>query len=64
MKPRLLNKKIISKLINKNKEVIDTITIDKNNMFFNFLIISFFILCVLFLIYRYLEKKKEKKNIS
>ena len=64
MKPKLLNKKIIKTYINKNKKNINIEYIDKNNIFFNFLIILFFILCILFLIYRYLEKKNNKKNIS
>jgi uncharacterized BrkB/YihY/UPF0761 family membrane protein len=64
MKPKLSNKKLISNFINKNNKIIDTKHIDKNNVFFNFLIILFFVLCILFLIYRYLEKKKDKKNIS
>jgi hypothetical protein len=64
MKPKLLNKKIIKTFINKNKKDINIEYIDKNNIFFNFLIILFFILCILFLIYRYLEKKNNKKNIS
>jgi len=64
MKPKLLNKKLISNFINKNKKDINIEYIDKNNIFFNFLIILFFVLCILFLIYRYLEKKNNKKNIS
>jgi uncharacterized BrkB/YihY/UPF0761 family membrane protein len=64
MKPKLSNKKLISNFINKNNKIIDTNHIDKNNIFFNFIIILFFVLCILFLIYRYLEKKKDKKNIS
>jgi len=64
MKPKLLNKKIIKTFINKNKKDINIEYIDKNNIFFNFLIILFFILCILFLIYRYLEKKNNKKNVS
>lgn len=62
MKPNLSNKKLIHHFINKNKNNIDTTIIDKNNIFFNFLIISFFILCILFLIYRYLEKNKHKET--
>lgn len=64
MKPMLSNKKLINSFINKNKRVINTTYNDENNVFFNFLIIIFFILCILFLIYRYLEKQKDKKNIS
>ena len=64
MKPKLLNKKIIKTFINKNKKDINIEYVDKNNIFFNFLIILFFILCILFLIYRYLEKKNNKKNVS
>ena len=59
MKPRLSNKKLITNFIDKNKEIINTIDVDKNNIFFNFLIISFFIVCILFLVFRYLEKKKD-----
>lgn len=64
MKPKLLNKKIIKTFINKDKKDINIEYIDKNNIFFNFLIILFFILCILFLIYRYLEKKNNNKNVS
>ena len=64
MKPKLLNKKIIKTLVNKNKKNINIEYVDKNNIFFNFLVILFFILCILFLIYRYLEKKNNKKNVS
>lgn len=64
MKPKLLNKKIIKTFINKNKKDINIEYIDKNNIFFNFLIILFFILCILFLLYRYLEKKNNNKNVS
>lgn len=64
MKPKLFNKKIIKTFINKNKKDINIDYIDKNNIFFNFLIILFFILCILFLIYRYLEKKNNNKNVS
>ena len=63
MKPKLLDKKIIKTFINKNKKGINIDYIDKDNIFFNFLIILFFILGILFLIYRYLEKKNNEKNV-
>ena len=64
MKPQLLNKTYITKIIDLNKKIINNNineiilnTNNKNNNFFNFLIISFFIFCILFLIYIYIEKK-------
>ena len=64
MKPELSNKNMLYNIIQKNnKKNIDN-NINKNNLFFNFLICAFFIICILFLIFRYLEKKKNKKNID
>ena len=60
MKPNLVNKSNILKIIsNINKEPINN---DKNIIFFNFLIIILFILGILFLIFRYLDKKKNLQN--
>lgn len=60
MKPNLINKNNILQIIKKNSEKCNTIDIDKNIIFFNFLIIILFIFGILFLIFRYLEKKKNK----
>jgi hypothetical protein len=60
MKPNLVNKSDILKIIsNINKEPVNN---DKNIIFFNFLIIILFILGILFLIFRYLDKKKKLQN--
>jgi len=56
MKPNLVNKNHILKMINNIRH--EPINNDKNIMFFNFLIIILFILGILFLIFRYLDKKK------
>jgi ABC-type lipoprotein release transport system permease subunit len=64
MKPNLVNKNLIYDYIEKKKEIIHNIKIEKNNIFFNFLIILFIIICILILVYRYLEKRKNKENIS
>lgn len=65
IKPSLLNKKSIIKLIkesNINKSNIEisneTSIISQKNIYFNILIILFFIIGILFLCYRYIEKKK------
>ena len=67
MKPNLINKNIIIKIFNKNEKVTETIkkkiNYENNSIYFNFLIILFFILFILFLIYRYLEKKNKNNNI-
>jgi hypothetical protein len=57
MKPNLVNKNIILKILNENIITKSPLKIEKNFLFFNFLIILLFILLILFLIYRYLEKK-------
>jgi ABC-type amino acid transport system permease subunit len=64
MKASLLNKNIVYEFINENKKIIKNTNNEKNILFFNFLLILFFIVCFLFLLFRYLEKKKDKKNIS
>jgi hypothetical protein len=58
MKPNLSDKHIISKLLEKNTH--DTALLNKQNdiLFFNFIFISFFVVCILFLIFRYIDKKK------
>lgn len=60
MKPNLVNKKNIIKIISNISQ--EPINNDKNIMFFNFLIIILFILGILFLIFRYLDKKKNNKE--
>jgi hypothetical protein len=56
MRPNLVNRKNIIKFINNIHQ--EPINNDKNIVFFNFLIIILFILGILFLIFRYLDKKK------
>jgi hypothetical protein len=58
MKPNLSDKHIISKLLEKNTH--DSALLNKQNdiLFFNFIFISFFIVCILFLIFRYIDKQK------
>ena len=60
MKPKLLDKDIIYKYIYKNRVLKSNECNDSNINFFNFLLISLFIIGILFLIYRYLDKKKDK----
>ena len=65
MKPELINKNYILDIINKNKVNKNSNIIIKNEsniIFFNFLIIVIIILGILFLFYRYIEKKKEIKK--
>jgi len=65
MKPNLINKNIILKILNTNNisnNIDKQVNIDKNNILFNFLIILLFIICLLFLIFRYLEKKNKCIN--
>jgi len=58
MKPNLSDKHIISKLLEKN--IYNSSLLNKQNdiLFFNFIFISFFIVCILFLIFRYIDKQK------
>jgi hypothetical protein len=66
MKPNLIDIKIVSDYVNKNKSIpiVDKINNNKNILFFNFLLIIFFIVCLVILLFRYFEKIKNKKNIS
>lgn len=60
MKPHLINKKIILEELEKDVILINnikSINFEKNNRFFNFVIILIFILIILFIINRYFEKK-------
>ena len=61
MKPNLTNKNSILKMININKENI-VINNNKNNIFFNCLILLIILIFILFLIFRYIEKKKNILN--
>ena len=70
MKPILTNKNKIYKIIqntintkNKNIKIKDN---DQNIIFFNFLLIIIFIIGIIFLVFRYYEKKKinKEKEIS
>ncbi len=68
MKPELSNKLMLHKIAYKNKQINIDIERNKNHIFFNFMVFIFFILCILFLAFRYLEKKNnildDKKNID
>lgn len=66
MKPILTNKNKIYKIIqntintkNKNIKIKDN---DQNIIFFNFLLIIIFIIGIIFLVFRYYEKKKINKE--
>ena len=64
VKPKLLNKELINNYIIKNiitkKDSKNISLCESNNNFFAFLFIVLLILGILFLIYRYLEKKNNK----
>lgn len=60
MKPELINKDIIKKMINPINLHNKLVSNNNNNIFYNFLIIISFIILILFLIFRYLEKKKQR----
>lgn len=64
MKPNLVNKSLIYDFVGKRNNMIINIKKEKNILFLNFIVILFFIFCGLILLYRYLEKKRNKKNIS
>lgn len=63
IKPNLINKDFIIKAMDKIQIDNNVINNDKNTIFFHFIIILFFILCILFLVFRFLEKNK-KNNIK
>jgi len=58
MKPNLSDKIIIENIIKKDYKNTIFIKNNENIVFFNFLFILFIIISILFLIFRYLEKKK------
>jgi preprotein translocase subunit SecG len=60
IKPDLLDQEMITKIISNKKKI--PISNENNIVFFHFLLIVFFILCILFLVYRYIEKNKRKNN--
>lgn len=66
MKPNLTNKakiyKLIKNKINSNSKIGKIIDNDKNIIFFNFLIIIIFVVGIIFLVFRYYEKKKINKE--
>lgn len=57
MKPNLVDKNIIQKMLDFNKKINNIDNIKENTIFFNFIVILLFIIFILFLIFRYLEKK-------
>jgi len=68
MKPNLTNKakiyKLIKNKIDSNNKIGKIIDNDKNIIFFNFLIIIIFVVGIIFLVFRYYEKKKINKENS
>ena len=67
IKPKLLNKQFINNFITKNiinkkdSKIMSSSSIsESNNNFFTFLFVILLIFGILFLIYRYLEKKNNK----
>jgi RsiW-degrading membrane proteinase PrsW (M82 family) len=62
MKPELINKNYILNVIKKTEKNDIFIKNENDIIFFNFLIISIIILGILFLFYRYIEKKKKNNN--
>jgi uncharacterized BrkB/YihY/UPF0761 family membrane protein len=59
IKPDLINKNIIKKIMKPINLHNKSINNNNNNIFYNFMIIILFIIFILFLIFRYLEKKKQ-----
>lgn len=71
IKPSLLKKKSIDKLIQQkdinnysHKIIIENNNIQKKNIYFNIIIILLFVTCLLFLYFRYIEKKKNLNKKS
>jgi len=62
MKPNLSDKYIISQILEKNTNFNLLINKQNNILYFNFIFILFIILCILFLVFRYLDKKKIDKD--
>ena len=60
MKPQLTNTNIIEEIINKKNKMIKSIKNNDNIIFFNLLFILLIIFFILFLIFRYIDKKKNK----
>jgi len=62
MKPNLSDKYIISQILEKNTNFNLLINKQNNILYFNFIFILFIILCILFLVFRYLDKQKIDKD--
>jgi hypothetical protein len=62
MKPNLSDKHIIFEIIKKNNNHSYLLNKENNILFFNFLFILFLIICILFLVFRYIEKNKKRKE--
>jgi hypothetical protein len=62
MKPELINKNYVLNIIKKTEKNDIFIKNENDIIFFNFLIISIIILGILFLFYRYIEKKKNNNS--
>lgn len=67
MKPELVNKNIVVKIINDFKKDIkqykQSVKIDNTN-YFNILVICLIIILILFLIFRYIDKKNRSNNYN
>ena len=70
-KPSLLQKKSIIKIIQQNNNNINNLkiinenyNIEKKNIYFNLIIILLFVIGILFLAYRYYEKKNNEKLVN
>jgi len=64
MKPDLINKNLVYDMIYKKNKVSEKISLDNKSVYFNFLLILFFIFCFTILFFKFLEKRDNKKNIS
>lgn len=62
MKPNLSNKQFINQLIKKKNNDSSIIVKQNNIIYYNFIFILLLIIGLLFLVFRYLEKNKEKKK--
>ena len=64
MKPNLSDKNIIYQLFKKKTDNSNLLIKQNNIFFFNFIFILFLIICILFLGFRYIDKKEKKINIK
>jgi len=65
MRPNLTqSSNYLQNIVRKKNLKIDNDIIEKNNIFFNLIIILLFVFFILFLLYRYIYKKKINKKIN